>query len=98
MAMDLNVDATAALSAAQEVTHMDPTLLLAGIGLIALAIFFIFFLKRVIVNSILGLIAFAVLWAMGIKLPFLATLLVSVVFGLAGVGTMLVLYFFGLLG
>ena len=98
MAVELNIDATTALSAAQEVTHMDPMILLAGIGLIALAIFFIFFLKRVIVNSILGLIAFAVLWALGIKLPFVATLIVSIIFGLAGVGTMLILYFFGLLG
>lgn len=98
MVVDLNINATAAMSAVQEVTHADPMLLLAGIGLVALAIFLIFFLKRVIVNSILGLVAFAVLWAFGIKLPFVVTLVVSVLFGLAGVGTMLILYFFGLFG
>jgi len=98
MVAELNIDATTALAAAEGVTHMDPVLLLAGIGLIALAVFFVFFLKRVVVNSILGLIAFAVLWALGIKLPFLVTLVVSILFGLAGVGTMLILYFFGFLG
>ncbi|MDN5367180.1 MAG: hypothetical protein PWQ11_591 [Candidatus Diapherotrites archaeon] len=98
MAVDVNVDVTSALSTVEQVAHVDPMILLAGIGLIALAIFFIFFLKRVIVNSILGLVAFAVLWFMGIKLPFLVTLIVSIIFGLAGVGTMLILYYFGLLG
>ncbi len=97
MVSELNISATEALSAVSSVAHVDPTILLAGIGLIALAIFFVFFLKRVIVNSILGLIAFAVLWALGVKLPFVATLVVSLLFGLAGVGTMLVLHYFGLL-
>lgn len=98
MAIDVNVDATTAMSVVQEVTHTDPMILLAGIGFVALAVFLVFFLKRVIVNSILGLIAFAVLWAAGIELPFVATLIIATVFGLAGVGTMLILYFFGLLG
>ncbi|HIQ10184.1 MAG TPA: hypothetical protein EYH23_01565 [Euryarchaeota archaeon] len=98
MAIELNVDATMAMSAVREAVHADPVFLLAGIGLVALAIFLVFFLKRVIVNSILGLLAFAVLWFFGIRLPFLVTLVVTIVFGLAGVGTMLLLYFFGLLG
>lgn len=98
MGVDLNLDASVAMSAVQEAVQADPVLLLAGVGLVALAVFVVFFLKRVIVNSILGLVAFAVLWALGIRLPFIVTLVVSVVFGLAGVGTMLILYFFGLLG
>ncbi|HID09182.1 TPA: hypothetical protein EYP13_03055 [Candidatus Micrarchaeota archaeon] len=98
MGVDLNLDASVAMSAVQEAVQADPVLLLAGVGLVALAVFVVFFLKRVIVNSILGLVAFAVLWVLGIRLPFIVTLVVSVVFGLAGVGTMLILYFFGLLG
>lgn len=98
--MDVNLDmgASAAMSSVQQAIHTDPLYLLAGIGLVALAIFVVFFLKRVIVNSILGLLAFAVLWALGIRLPFIITLVVSIIFGLAGVGTMLILYFLGLLG
>jgi uncharacterized membrane protein SirB2 len=96
-ALDINVDATTAMQTVSQVAHVDPMILLAGIGLIALAIFLIFFLKRVIVNSILGLIAFIVLKFLGINLPFITTLIVSLLFGLAGVGTMLVLYFFGLI-
>ena len=76
--------------------HLSTMTLLAGIGLVALAIFLVFFLKRLIVNSILGLVAFLVLKFLGVDLPFLLTLIVSILFGLAGVGTVLVLHFFGL--
>lgn len=76
--------------------HLSTMTLLAGIGLVALAIFLVFFLKRVVVNSILGILAFIILKFLGVNLPFLLTLLVSVLFGLAGVGTVLVLHFFGL--
>ena len=98
MDVNLDMDATVAMSTVQQAIHADPLFLLAGIGLVALAIFVVFFLKRVIVNSILGLVAFAALWALGIRLPFILTLVVSIIFGLAGVGTMLILYFLGLLG
>ena len=97
MAVDLNVATTELAKSASAISAVDPVILFAGIGLVALAIFLIFFLKRVIINSILGLIAFIVLYFLGIKLPFFATLIVSVIFGLAGVGTMLVLYFFHLI-
>ncbi|NPA76165.1 MAG: hypothetical protein GXN93_00205 [Candidatus Diapherotrites archaeon] len=97
MAVDLNVAATEVVKGASAISSVNPVILFAGIGLVALAIFLIFFLKRVIVNSILGLISFIVLYFLGIKLPFFATFVVSVIFGLAGVGTMLVLYFFHLI-
>ncbi len=94
MGVDLNVAATDIAHGAAHLASVDPTILLAGIGLVALAVFFIFFLKRVIVNSILGLVAFLILYALGVKLPFVATFVVSLLFGMAGIGTMLILYFF----
>ncbi len=107
--VDVNASAVAAAAkAATEATagalstvtgttvHLSTMTLLAGIGLVALAIFIVFFLKRVIVNSILGIVAFLILKFLGVNLPFLLTLIVSVLFGLAGVGTVLVLHFFGL--
>ncbi len=96
MAVDLNVAATEVAKGASSLVHVDPLVLFAGIGLVALAIFLIFFLKRVIVNSILGLATFLILYFLGIKLPFLATFVVTLLFGMAGIGTMLILYFFGL--
>lgn len=76
----------------------EPTVLAAGIGFIVVAALVLYFLKKVVINSILGVLAWAVLnFVLNIHLPFWASLLVSVVFGLAGVGVMLVLRFLGLL-
>ena len=75
----------------------DPVVLLAGLGLIVLTVLLILFLKRVIVNSILG----GILWVLStyvfhIELPFFASLLVSILFGPAGLGALMVLGFLGL--
>ena len=75
----------------------DPTLLIGGIILIVLAVVVIFFLKRVIVNSILGLVVWGILtFLLGVNLPLIPSLVVSVVFGLAGIGVLLLLRFLGL--
>gem|GEM_PF-1743687 len=75
-----------------------PEILVIGIALVIIAIVMIFFIKKIIINSILGLIAWAVLnYYFKIQLPFIPSLAVSLIFGLAGVGAMLVLKFFGLL-
>jgi len=76
----------------------NPVVLLAGIGLVVVAIVIIFFLKKVIINSILGLAAWAIAYfVFGIEMPFFASLAVSIIFGLAGIGVMLVLVFMGVL-
>ena len=72
----------------------DPTILVIGIVLIIAAVIIFTVLKKIIVNSILGLIVFGIIhFVIGIKLPFIATLLVTAIFGLAGIGVMLVLHF-----
>ena len=74
-----------------------PLVLVGGIVLIIVTVLVILFLKRVILNSILGVIGWAiVVYVLKIELPFVASLVISIVFGLAGVGTLLVLKFFGL--
>lgn len=78
---------------------VDWGLVVGGLALIALAIFLVFVLKRIIVNSVLGVVALIVAkFLLGVDLPLVPTLIVSIVFGLAGVGTMLLLYFLGVLG
>lgn len=76
----------------------DPKILALGIILIVAAIVVIFFIKRIIINSVLGLIAWAVLkYYFQVELPFIPSLAASIIFGLAGIGTMLVLKFFGVI-
>lgn len=75
----------------------DPTILIAGIVLIIAAVIIFMVLKKIIVNSIAGLIVFGILhFVVGIELPFIPTLIVTAIFGLAGIGVMLVLHFLGL--
>ena len=71
-------------------------ILAGGIILIAAAVLIFLFLKKLAINSALGLIAFAILiFAFKIDLPFIPTLVVSAIFGLAGIGVILVLKFLG---
>ena len=75
-----------------------PEVLAIGIALVIIAIVVLFLIKRIVINSILGLIAWAVLkYYFHVELPFMASLVVSILFGLAGVGTLLILKFFGIL-
>ncbi len=76
----------------------DPSLLIAGIALIIAAVIIFTVIKKVIVNSIAGLIVFGIIkFVVGINLPFIPTLIVTAIFGLAGIGAMLVLHFLGVL-
>lgn len=76
----------------------NPVVLLAAIGSIVLGILVLLFLKKIIVNSALGLLAWAVLqYVFGVNLPFAPSLVISVLFGLPGIGVMLVLRFLGAL-
>jgi uncharacterized membrane protein YjjB (DUF3815 family) len=72
--------------------------LLAGLILVGIAVAVLHFLKNILVHSILGLIGWAiVVYVFNVSLPFWATLFASAVFGLAGLGVMLLLAFFGVL-
>ena len=77
-------------------------ILIIGIILIVAAIAIIYFFKQVIINSILGVVAWIIIsyglpfFGIEISLPFLPSLIVSALFGLAGIGVMLVLGFLGL--
>lgn len=76
----------------------NPAILLAGIALIVVGIIILVFLKKIIINSLLGAIAWAIAtYAFGIQLPFLPSLIASIIFGLPGIGTMLLLKFIGAL-
>ncbi len=76
----------------------NPTILVVVIILVVAAIVIFFFLKKIIVNSILGIVAWLLLtYFFHVELPLIPSLAVSVIFGLAGIGAMLVLRFFGLL-
>ena len=69
-----------------------------GIVLIVGTIFILFFLKKIIMNSVLGLIFWAiVVYGFNIQLPLIPSLVVSLVLGPAGIGAMLILNALGLL-
>lgn len=66
--------------------------LVVGIILFILAAVAIFFLKNIIANTILGVIGWLILtYVFNIGLPFWASLVVSAIFGLAGLGVLVVL-------
>ncbi len=75
----------------------NPTILVGGIVLVIAAVLIFLFLKRIIVNSILGIAAWLLLtYVFQVELPFWPSLAISIIFGLAGIGAMLVLKFFGI--
>jgi Zn-dependent protease with chaperone function len=77
---------------------ISPIFLILGIALIAVTIFLLFFLKKIVMNSVLGaVIWFVSVFVFGVKLPLLPSFVISIIFGPAGIGTMLVLAVFGLL-
>lgn len=75
----------------------NPIILVGGIILVIAAIVIFFFLKKIIINSILGIAAWVILtYVFQVELPFIPSLAISVIFGLAGIGAMLVMKFFGM--
>ena len=74
----------------------NPMYLVYALGLIILTIIFIKVLKNVIVNSVVGVVGLLFFYyVLNIKLPFLITLIVTAIFGPAGLGVMLILKVFG---
>ncbi|MFH0906121.1 MAG: hypothetical protein V1824_02180 [archaeon] len=92
--MDANTVASGTSGVVNLVHH--PLSLISGIILIIIAIIIIFFFGQFLINSIVGLIGFFICALIGIKLPFIVTLIVTGIFGLAGLGVMLILKFFGI--
>jgi len=97
----MNIDyillATETTKETTKALSFDPMLLVYAFVFIILTIVFIKFFKNVIVNSIVGVVALLFLhYVLNIKLPFLITLIVTAIFGTAGLGVMLVLKFFGI--
>jgi len=94
---------TAATNTAKEVAAQAVPL--AGnawfiiIGIIFIIVAFAIFslVKKLIINSILGLIAWAiVVFAFKLSIPFWPSLILSALFGLAGLGSILVLAVLGI--
>jgi len=76
----------------------DPTILIIAIVLIVATVLLIFFMKRIIINTVLGLIIWAVVtYIFKVNLPFIPSFVVSVVFGPAGIGVLLLLKFLGVM-
>ena len=87
-----------AVNEAAGIVRLDSfTIIVIALVLIIATVLIILFIKKVIINSILGLVGWAIVtYAFPLGLPFFPSLVVSVVFGLAGIGVMLLLKFFGL--
>ena len=77
----------------------NPGILVLGILLIVAAIVIFYFIKKLIVNSILGFIGWILLMVfVGIESSLIIpSLVVSLIFGLGGVGALLILLFFGVI-
>ena len=72
--------------------------LLAGLVLLAAGVLIFMFLKKVIVNSILGIIVWGIaVYGLNIQLAFWPSLLISAIFGPAGIGAILILKFFNII-
>jgi hypothetical protein len=88
---------TEAVKETSKIITFDPLYLVYAVILIVLTVIFIKVLKNVIINSVIGVVALLFLYyVLNIKLPFILTLIVTVIFGPAGLGVMLILRFFGL--
>ena len=73
-------------------------ILIAGLALIVVAIVLFFVVRKIFINSILGLLVFGIVkFVFNIDLPLIPAVVVSLVFGLAGIGSLLVLKFWGVI-
>lgn len=69
-----------------------------GIALVIFALIILYLFRNVIVNTILGFIALAILSLIGITIPInLISILVIAIFGLAGLGVLVLLTIFKLI-
>jgi len=78
--------------------YLTPIIIAVVIVLIGITIFLAFFLKKIITNSIIGaIIWFLAVFVFKVQLPLIPSFVISVIFGAAGIGTMLLLSALGLL-
>ncbi len=75
----------------------NPIVLVTAVILIILTIVMVLHLKKIVENSILG----GLLWAVSVfffqvSLPPIPSFVIAIIFGPAGIGAMLILKFFGL--
>jgi hypothetical protein len=76
----------------------NPVIIIAAIVLIIATVLILLYLKDIITNSIMG----GIIWAASVfifhvELPLIPSFMISVIFGPAGVGAMLILKALGLL-
>ena len=99
--MDLNLPYQASTIVSEATSLLpqgDPGTLLLGAVLVIAALVVIFVLKRVLENAIVGTIGFLILkYVVGVNVPLIPGLIVSLLFGLGGLGVLLILHFFGIL-
>ena len=86
---------TPAASTAQTLlANQDPVVLIIGVVLIIATVLLLLFLKKILVNSLSGLVLWAIAtFVFHVDLPFYASLIVSLVFGPAGICTLMILRF-----
>ncbi len=94
-------EATATATAAQPSGFGIVGWVIAAIVFFALAFLVIRFLKKILVNTVLGVLALIVIdyfgASLGLKIGVnIVTVIVSAVFGLAGVGLLILLALFGI--
>lgn len=75
----------------------NPWILVLAVLFIIGTALILFFLKKIVINSVLGIAAWLILhFVFGIQLTWWISLIIAVVFGLAGIGVLLVLTFLGI--
>ncbi len=101
--VDLNLpySATAVVQGLERATGFLPPgdlgTLLLGAVLVLVAIVIVFLLKRVLENVVIGIAGFLILkYVLGVNIPTIPGLVISLFFGLGGLGVLLILHFFGL--
>lgn len=98
MSFDLANSATQGAASAAVGLLMNPYALGMAVVLIGVTVFLLFFLKKIISNSILG----AIMWVLSIyifhvQLPTIPSFVISILFGPAGIGAMIMLKFLGII-
>ena len=102
--MDLNLPYSAS-SVVREVSGAYPFLpqgdlgtLLLGAVLVLAALVIVFLLKRILENAVIGVVGFLLLkYFLDLKISLVAGLVISLLFGLAGLGVLVILHFFGMM-
>jgi hypothetical protein len=76
----------------------NPTILIIAVVLIVATVLLLVYLKKIIVNTVLGLIVWAIVtYIFKVELPLIPSFVVSAIFGPAGIGVLLLLKFLGVM-